>query len=355
MPKDNETPISESSEDFDTKAALEDISADLFRQVGEGEDSDKGAVDEPLSESGEESQPAKEAEGASSPPLEASPDAAAPPAVDNAPEVQAVGAPETWTKEAIAEWATVPPRVQQEILKREADMHSGLAQYKEGYESAKRYDSVVEPYRAVLAAENVDPVELFRNFSGNHYMLTMGQPAQKAQLTANLIRAYGVDLNMLADVLSTGPAMPEPVAPEVQELRNELAQIKGRLTAEDTSRKDALFAQTANEVQTFAADHPYFDEVADDITLFIKAGDSLQTAYDKAVYANPVTRQKEIDRLTAEARSSVSSLEQTRADKVRKSTAADVSVTPQSRNGTVPVGSIDDTMQETLAAMKARG
>jgi len=353
MPKDIKDP--ESSEDFDTAAALEDISADLFRQVGEGEDSDKGTEENPQSEP-EGSKPAKEADEGPSPPAEASPDAAAPPAVDNSAEVQAVGAPETWTKEALAEWAAIPPRAQQEILKREQDMFRGLEEYKSGYETAKRYDSAVEPYRPILAAENIDPVVLFQNFAGNHYLMSYGQPQQKAQIAANLIRSYGIDVRMLADVLQAGPALPAAVSPEVAELRQQLAQVQGRLAQQDQSAEQSRIAQVSSEVQAFASDpaHPYFDEVSDDIATFIKAGDTLQTAYDKAVYANPVTRQKEIDRLTAEAISGVSVGQQARADKVRKSTAADVSVAAQSRNGAIPIGSMDDTLNETLAAIEAR-
>ena len=44
-------------------------------------------------------------------------------------------------------------------------------------------------------------------------------------------------------------------------------------------------------METFALDtkaHPYFDEVADDIIALLKTGASLQEAYDKAVWANPV-------------------------------------------------------------------
>lgn len=57
-------------------------------------------------------------------------------------------------------------------------------------------------------------------------------------------------------------------------------------------------AAITKEVNAFAADpaHPFFDEVSDDIVAFLKTGASLAEAYEKAVWANPVTRQKEIAR-----------------------------------------------------------
>lgn len=344
----------ETQSDFDTDAALEEISTDLFRQVGEDGAASKTG-EESVTEEPEGKVPAKEAEEVRTSPSEASPDADAPPAQQNSAEVQALGAPDTWTKEALAEWAAVPPRVQQEILKREADMHRGLEEYRSGFEAAKRYDSVIEPYKPILAAENIDPVVMFQNFAGNHYILSRGQPQQKAQLAATLMREYGVDIQLLADALDAKPQTAAPLTPEVLQLRDELHQVKQQLSAREQAERDQLFQNYAKEVSDFAASHPYFDEVAADIELFVKSGDSLQTAYDKAVYANPVTRQKELDRLTAEAVSASSTAGQARADKIAKSTAADLSTSPKPRNGAIPAGTIDETLEETLAAIKARG
>jgi S1-C subfamily serine protease len=57
-------------------------------------------------------------------------------------------------------------------------------------------------------------------------------------------------------------------------------------------------AAITKEVNAFATDpaHPFFDEVSDDIIAILKTGASLAEAYEKAVWANPVTRQKEIAR-----------------------------------------------------------
>lgn len=61
-------------------------------------------------------------------------------------------------------------------------------------------------------------------------------------------------------------------------------------------------AKVSKIVDDFAKDpaHPYFDELADEIAVQIKAGKELQEAYDTAVWANPVTRQKELARIQLE-------------------------------------------------------
>ncbi len=81
---------------------------------------------------------------------------------------------------------------------------------------------------------------------------------------------------------------------------------------------------------------------------------TLAEAYEKAVYANPATREKEIARLTAERQSTAEAEAKTRADKKARTTADSVTLIPKQRDGTVPVGSLDDTLSETMAAIESR-
>lgn len=338
------TQTSETQEEFDTAAAMADISADLF---GQGEGAEVEGAKTPT-----EGEQAKDSGFPSA--VEAEP---APQSEESSEEVQAVGAPKTWSKEAIQEWATIPARAQQEILKREEDALRGITQYKAGAEQFQRYDAVIEPYRQILISENIDPVQLFQSFAGNHYLLSRGTEEQKLQLTANLIEGYGIDFGKLVDYFGNRElGAPDP---RIRALEAKIAQLEGTQNARVTSEQQALRSQVDNEVSTFASDpaHPFFDELSEDIAKLLTAGlaTDLKDAYEKAVYANPVTRQKELDRLTAEARASGQSLEKTRIDKIARSTAADVKAIPTQRNGTVPLGSMDDTLAETLASIQSRG
>lgn len=76
------------------------------------------------------------------------------------------------------------------------------------------------------------------------------------------------------------------------------ASVPGSVGEEITRAVCTRFA-LGEEITAFAADpaHPYFDEVTGDIAVLISAGHSLADAYEKAVWANPTTRQKEIARL----------------------------------------------------------
>lgn len=338
----------ETQSDFDMDSAVAEVSSDLFGQGGDEEGNDKAPVE------GEELKPSGDTEVADVVEAPPQPEKAV---EENAAEVQAVGAPTTWTKEALETWATIPPRAQQEIMKREEDFFKGIEQYKGAAELGQKYDTVVEPYRALLTAENIDPVQMFQSFSANHYILMRGTPEQKIELAAAMLDGYQIPLPELLNHLAERDYTP-PDANTIR-LENELKELRtivnGGVTAQRNQQNDAI----SREIEAFAADptHPHFNELADDISKIFGAGlaTTLQEAYDKAVYANPATRQKEIDRLTAEKLSTAATEEQKRKDKRVKSTAEHVDASSKPRDGTVPIGSMDDTLEETYAAIKARG
>jgi hypothetical protein len=270
--------------------------------------------------------------------------------------VQETGAPKTWSKEALADWATLPPRAQQEILKREEDFFRGISMYKEKAEVGDRYSQVVQPYAPILAAENIDPVQLFQSFAANHYLLSRGTEAQKLELAANLIQGYGIDFNKLIGFI--GEQALEPVDPRVLALEKEIQQLKSGVQSRQQQDQETVVAKLNTEIEAFAADpaNPYFAELVDDIAKIFEAGQAstLKEAYDKAVYLNPTTRQKELERLATEKAQALASEQQARQTKIARSTAADLSLDPKSRNGTVPVGSLDDTLAETMARIEGR-
>lgn len=342
-PKD---PIETAGEAIDTAAALEEISADLFGQEG-GDDHDNNEAAETAAVGGESAEAPAAPEGETS--------AVEQPGSENSEAVQAVGAPSTWTKEAIEDWAKIPPRAQQEILKREQDMFAGIQQYKEKAELGNRYDTVVEPFRQVLTQAGVDPVELFQNFSANHYLLTYGTPQQKVDIAANLLHHYGIPLEAVAPVLQ-GKA---PVSPEFRQAQIELNQLKAQLREREQQSESQLREQVTSDINSFAADpaNIHFEAVASDMAKLIQSGvcNTLKEAYDHAVWANPTTRQLEVDRQTAEQAAKAEAERKARVEAATNRMGTNVKTTTKARDGTIPVGSLDDTLNETFARISSRG
>lgn len=347
----------ETQPDIDLEAAQAEISSELF---GQGDEEGKDKVD---AVEGEGKEPSGDADAVVAPPQQTEEEKAAAEAAkaaETSAEVQEIGAPKTWNKDELAKWATIPPEIQKELApilaRREQDFLNGITQYKEAAELGVKYNDVVAPYMPVLQAENVDPVQMFQSFAANHYLLSKGTPEQKIELAASLITGYEIPLAELLNYMADNVS--EPVSPQITALEGQVKELRNLISSAQTTNSDRATSQVVAEIEAFAADpaHPYFDELADDISKIFKSGmaETLAEAYDKAVFANPKTRQKEVERLTAEARTSADAEAQARKDKRAKSTAADVKVTPKSRDGTVPVGSIDDTLEETMAAIQSR-
>lgn len=346
----------DTGEDFDMNSALAEVSSGLFGQDDEGGNKEgsesvrEGEEGKTLPDDSTTSPPDLEAEALAK---AAEEEAAA--AAKNSEEVQAVGAPETWTKEAIVEWAKIPPRAQQEILKREQDIMRGIEEYKGKAEIGTQYDNVVEPYRAALAAENINPVELFQSFAGNHYLLSRGTPEQKLAIAANLITHYGIPLDQLVERAGSVPRSD----PAVAELRQQLASLQTAQQQREAQESEQRMEQMRSQVDTFFKDpkNVYAQELSNDIAelLKTKACSTLEQAYETAMYRNPSVRQKEIDRLKSEQISLATQEEAARVQAANAAKGANVKQSQKTRDGAVPVGTMDDTLNDTMAKIAARG
>jgi hypothetical protein len=164
---------------------------------------------------------------------------------------------------------------------------------------------------------------------------------------------YGIDI---AQPNQDGVQSQTRVDPIVRQLQQELRQIQGQLTQGQQAAYEARSQQVANEVTSFANDeaHPYFDECSDEIVAQINAGLPLQEAYDRAVWANPVTRAKEIARQTAEneAKFKARAKEQATAAKITRKT--NLNGRDTQRTPTAAKGTLDEIMRDAYAQIQAR-
>ena len=328
---ENEVIENENTEpEFDTESAMETLSEDL----GFNEPEKVEAEADPL-------------EPAAAAPAATEPTAAEP--TTPAAESSILAAPKTWRPEAAAKWAATPPEVQAEILKREDDMFRGLETYKNDANIGKSVKSVLEPYLPILQQHKIDPLVQISGLMHAHYTLATGSPEQKQALFAKLASDYGIN--------PEGSEAPY-IDPQVAALRQELTTLKSTVQGREAQEAERSRSSLASEINTFAADpaHAYFDEVANDIAGLLRAGSAkdLADAYEKAVWANPITRAKEQARLTTEALANAQKSAQEKAQAARKAASANVKSKATPASGTAPSGSIDDTLQSALAGIKSR-
>jgi hypothetical protein len=342
-------------EGFDMEAAVNEIGAAMFPDSAETdtgtEESESVLVD---------TLPAETSTDDAAPKEELAP-AAVQPVVD-----PAVGeAPQTWTNPAKAEWSKLPPLVRAEIQKREADMFRGIEQYREKANFGSLVQNQLAPYMGVLQQYRIDPLQQIGAMMAAHHTLALGNPAQKIALFQQFAKDYGVDLAQVAGAL--GIQVPGGEQIPVNPLQSRLDSVQSRLEAierEKASQQQAVAQQQQaslrQTIQQFAADpaHEFFPYVVDDIARMYQSGTatSLEQAYEAAIWAKPEIRQYLMARMVPQTTPQQVEVEKAQArQRAAAAQAANVRSRPSGASGTTgPVGTIDETLAEALAASKKR-
>lgn len=260
----------------------------------------------------------------------------------------------TWRGEAASEFAKLPPVVQQEILKREEDIFKGIEGYKEAAAFGNSLKQVLDPYLPTLQQYGIQPAAQVADMMQAHYTLAFGSPEQKVALIQQVAKDYGVDLRGLSLPLDGAY-----VDPQVQDLQNQLKQLQSQMSQSQRAQTEAKRAEIERNVSAFASDpkNVYFEELANDIAHLLRTGaeKTVEAAYEKAMWMNPAVRAKELTRQQADKAEAERKAAAEKAEAARKATAANVRTKAKSGSAATPLGSMDDTLTETLAGIRGRG
>jgi len=310
-----------------------DLASDLFpdRERAEPEDTD-ALIDEAIEEPAEETETAEVA-------------------AEPAPEARQ--APKSWTKEMQAKFAALPPDVQEYMELRETQMKNGLENDRSDANLGRVMRDTMTPYRAMLQAQGVNEAQAVQSLMNVHYKLTNLSQAEKTAYGLSILQGYGIEIpGMQAEEQQN-------IDPTVRKLQEELNGIKQNLTRNQEATINQAKERVQRDVEAFATDasHPYFDEVADDIAVMIQGGHDLESAYDKAVWANPVTRQKEMVRLQTEQQTILREKAMKEADIKKKAAGLNVKNRETSRTPTGPkatMRNLDGALEESMREIKSR-
>jgi len=333
---------------FDLASAVADLGKDLFGS-SEGESDDDNDT-----HGGD----AGDAAGAAAVAGRAEPDAAAVVADEPAAETtettaaEAVAPPKTWRPEAAGMWAQLPPAVQQEVLKRESDIFQGIEQYRDLAQAGRAFQQTIAPFQENFRQAGLDPVATVGNLLNAHHILARGTPDQKLQLVRAVISDAGLSAE---DLLAEAPY----VDPAVSGLQTELNSLKSQLQQRESRELETQRATLQVQVEKFFADpaHKYANEVATEMHQLIVSGQApdLASAYDKAIWLNPVVRVRVLAEQQATARAAEEKAAAEKAAAAKSAASANIRSTPK-RGSTAAAApkSIDETLQETLAAIQSR-
>lgn len=325
-----------SGSDFDIEAASADLARDLF-----GAEPDEQDDDDQIDRAADDAQNADKA----------------PEVADKQEESQQTSAkapPASWAKEKHEVWAKLTPDAQEYIETRENQMREGVKAVAKDAEYGKTLAQVIAPYKPLIQAQGLDDAKAVQFLLNAHHILTNAPPDQRTAYALRVMQSYGVDLAQPGE--NGAQSQQRQVDPVVRQLQHELNQIKGHLTQSQQAAVDARSRQVETEVSSFASDeaHPHFNECADEIVAHINAGLSLQDAYDRAVWANPVTRAKEIARQTAEAEAKFKAKAKDQGQAARNTRKTNLNGRDTQRTPTAKTGTIDDVMRDAYENILAR-
>jgi hypothetical protein len=258
--------------------------------------------------------------------------------------------PVSWSADAKASWASLPPAIQKAVLKREEEASNGFRQYSE---KTAHYERALAPLAQESARRGMDVSQgIQRLMDGQRFL-----EQQPEQAILWLAQRNGIDL---ANLASNPPAVQQParVDPAFAQVSQTVQSLQDRLDA-------MMQGQNMTLVQQFAGANPHYADVEEMLPRFISEVqainpgiapmEALQQAYDRAIWLNPDVRAKLIAEQTqAETQQRVVKI----AEKSQQATRAAVSL----KSGTSPTPApvkddsddkdVYDTVRRTLKQLK---
>ena len=221
-------------------------------------------------------------------------------ATTDAPKTVASKAPQSWTPATREKFASLPPDVQQEVMKRETEISRKLGETAQERKVAQEFMQVVSPYQEFFEKQGTNPMAATQELLQTAYHLRTGSPKQKAQIVAQLVKNFDIDFAEFDAALeATFDSKQASIPPELDQ---RLRQVETFAQQQQRQLAEQQQSQTQQLIEKFAKDpkNEFFADVQSDMVALIQAGKAtdLQTAYDMAVWANPSTRKVLLQRQT---------------------------------------------------------
>lgn len=207
------------------------------------------------------------------------------------PEAPKTRVPSSWKKEVAAIWEKADrgepltsqeiKAIQDEALRREGDFHKGIETWRSGADKAKAFDQVLAPYQDTFKQLGVEPTAAISALLQADNTLRNGPPTVKLQKLLELAQVYGIDLSQQPN-------------PDVARYEAELFATRQQLDQFKRDQEAASMNSLNSDIEAFksAPGHEHFEDVRAHMASLLQGGaaQTLEEAYDMAVYANPTTR-----------------------------------------------------------------
>lgn len=261
---------------------------------------------------------------------------AAPPAPEPEPSPDAK-APGTWTPTAREKWQTLPAEVKQEVWKREREASRALTISADARRAQHEFERTIQPYLGFIAAEKSTPLQAVNNMMQTAALYRVGTPQQKAEVTAQIIKQFNVDLRALDSILAGQPAQYDPNTIIDQRIQAAIAPLQQEREQMVQQQQLRLDLEVDNELNNFIADpkHEFYEDVRDTMADLMEVASrrgiqmGLTEAYERATLLHePVRRVIEARKQAEAAKASTQRARQARGAAISVTQSAEVQRAP---------------------------
>ena len=217
--------------------------------------------------------------------------------------------PASWRPETREHWQKLPPQVQQEVLKREAEITRGLQETTSQRQAVEAFKELMSPFMPIaMGRYGGDVTGMIRQHAQTEMQLLNGTQADVAKAITNAIQEYGVGRfgKGFIETLDGALVGIEPQITPQEAIQRAVQQQMAPLQQawqQATQNSQAQQAQAAaHEVSGFAQNAEFYDQVRNRMADMIETaaargqGVTLEQAYVEACWSDPNVRGKLIER-----------------------------------------------------------
>lgn len=287
---------------------------------------------------------------------------------DNGDKKPARTAPSAWTPKAKLDFDSLPEHIQDEIIKREGDFLKGVAEFKSHSEEGRKLQKVLEPYAPLMRQKGLQSDQVVNDMLQTAYRLSQGTPQDKAGFLLEIAQQYGADLQSLITSGNNNGEQFQKIEyvgqleNQVSQLQKQIQQISGFLNKQVTDQQQSVYMSAEQSVESFRSEmengkpkYPFFDNVRNDMAVLVKANPELdlKSAYDRAVWMNPQTREALLLQQQREASQKAEDERRRHAEEAKKKASLNVQSTQASEFSSQPLSDIRATMAARLRELNA--
>ena len=212
-----------------------------------------------------------------------------------------IKAPMDWGPAEREQWSKIPRNLQEKVMGREKELNTLMQNTADARRTHSDFEQLSNKYGSVLSGViGATPMEAVGNLFNTVANLRMGSPIQKAQIIADLIGDFGVDVGTLDSALvGAAPTADQQHNAEIEAIIKErLAPFEAQMgqqhalsQQQETQRQDRAMSEVKQFSETDSGE--FLNDVRHDMADFIDMASArgqdmtLKQAYDKAVAINP--------------------------------------------------------------------